>query len=83
MSGRGAVTPSSPQRKMTPFELTRYLDYCSEMLSLLSKIGALYVQDFSDPVTLSAVDEVQDLTTGLSQKMWQKIMILQRLIAPK
>ena len=83
MSGHGVVTPSSPQRKMTPFELTRYLDYCSEMLSLLSKIGALYVQDFSDPVTLSAVDEVQDLTTGLSQKMWQKIMILQRLIAPK
>jgi hypothetical protein len=83
VSGDETDTPSSPQRKMTPFQLTRYLDYCSEMLSLLSKIGALYVQDFSDPVTLSAVDEVQHLTTGLSQKIWQKIMILERVIAPK
>ena len=82
LSGSGPDTPSSPQRKMTPFELTRYLVYCSEMLALLSKIGALYVQNFSDPVTLAAVDEVQDLTTGLSQKIWQKIMILDRMVKP-
>ena len=74
----GADTPSSPVRHMTPFELTRYLDYCSEMLAIISKIAALYVQDFRDPVTLSAVDEVQDLTTGLAEKIWQKIVILHR-----
>jgi hypothetical protein len=73
-------TPSSPPRMMTPFELTRYLDYCSEMLSIISKIAALYVQDFDDAVTLAAVDEVEDLTGSLSQKMWQKIMILDRMI---
>jgi len=66
---------------MTPFELTRYLDYCSEMLAVISKIAALYVQDFNDPVTLAAVDEVQDLTGGLSQKIWQKIMILDRVVS--
>jgi len=76
--GTGPNTPSSPERKMTPFELTRYLDYCSEMLAIISKIAALYVQDFRDPVTLSAVDEVQDLTTGLAEKIWQKIVILHR-----
>ena len=79
LSATGQDTPSSPQRKMSPFELTRYLDYCSEMLAILSKIAALYVQHFHDPVTLAAVDEVQDLTGGLSQKIWQKIMILDRV----
>jgi hypothetical protein len=76
LRGTGSDTPSSPERKMTPFELTRYLDYCSELLAIISKIAALYVQDFRDPVTLSAVDEVQDLTTGLAEKIWQKIVIL-------
>jgi hypothetical protein len=73
-------TPSSPTRTLNPFELTRYLDYCSEMLSIISKIAALYVQDFDDPTTLAAVDEVEDLTGSLSQKMWQKIMILDRMV---
>jgi hypothetical protein len=79
LTGRSDDTASSPQRRMTAFELERYLDYCSEMLSIISKAAALYVQDFSDPVTLAAVDEVQDLTTGLSQKVWQKITILERV----
>jgi hypothetical protein len=72
-------TPSSPIRRLTPFELTRYLDYCSEMLSVISKIAALYVQEFDDAVTLAAVNEVEGLTGSLSQKMWQKIVILDRI----
>ena len=82
LSASGQDTPSSPQRRMSPFELTRYLDYCTEMLAILSKIAALYVQHFHDPITLAAVDEVQDLTGGLSQKIWQKIIILDRMSAP-
>jgi len=72
-------TPSSPVRHMTPGELTRYLDYCSEMLAIISKIAALYVQNFHDPETISVVNEVEDLTNGLSRKVWQKIMILDRM----
>ena len=72
----GPATRSSPKRTMTDFELSRYLDYCSEMLSLIGKVAALYVQRFDDPVALSAVNEMEDLTTGLSRKIWQKIMIL-------
>jgi len=72
----GPPTKSSPRRTMTDFELSRYLDYCSEMLSLIGKVAALYVQRFDDPVALSAVDEIEDLTTGLSRKIWQKIMII-------
>ena len=69
-------TKSSPKRTLTDFELSRYLDYCSEMLSLIGKVAALYVQRFDDPVALSAVDQIEDLTTGLSRKIWQKIMII-------
>jgi hypothetical protein len=82
ISGSGPDTPSSPQRKMSPFELTRYLDYCSEMLAIISKIAALYVQDFNDTATISAVNEVEELTAGLSRKVWQKIMILDRVASP-
>jgi hypothetical protein len=71
-------TPSSPQRQLTPFELGRYLDYCTELLSLLGKIAALYAQSLDDPVVLDAVDDVEDLTTELSQKIWQKIAMLDR-----
>ncbi len=67
------------ERQMQRSRLTRYLDYCSEMLSLVSKIAALYAQTFHDPVVLAAVDEVESLTTGLSSKIWQKIIILDRM----
>ncbi|HXQ70665.1 MAG TPA: hypothetical protein VN844_09270 [Pyrinomonadaceae bacterium] len=73
---RMAETPSSPKHNLSPAELGRYLDYCSEMLSLIGKLAALYVQKFDDPVALAAVNEVEDLTTGLSRKIWQKIMII-------
>jgi len=73
---RRPATPSSPKQNLTEFELGRYLDYCSEMLSLIGKLAALYVQKFDDPVALAAVNEVEDLTTSLSRKIWQKIMII-------
>ncbi len=76
---RGPDTASSPKRSMTPFELNRYLDYCSEALALISKIAALHVQGFQDEVVLEAVDDVEDLTASLSRKIWQKLMILQHL----
>jgi hypothetical protein len=72
--------PNSPRkRNMTRFELNRYLDYCTEALALISKIAALYVQGFQDPVLLDAVDDVEDLTSGLSHKIWQKITLLGNL----
>lgn len=70
--------PSS-KRQMTPFDLNRYLDYCGDSLALISKIAALYVQEFQDSVLLSAVDEVEELTSGFSRKIWQKITILENL----
>ena len=71
-------TASSPDRTMTPAKLGRYLDYCSELLSVTSKLAALLVQYFNDEVVLSAVDEIEGLTTGLQGKIWQKIRLLER-----
>lgn len=73
---RGRESGVLPPRTMSRFELSRYLDYCSEALSLTGKVAALYVQGFDDPVALQAVNEVEDLTTGLARKVWQKLMIL-------
>ncbi len=72
----GTQTESSPVRLMTRYELTRYLDYCSELLALTSKLAALHAQHFPDSQVLTAVNEVESLTQGLSGKIWQKIMIL-------
>lgn len=72
----GSGTTSSPARTLTQFELSRYLSYCSELLALMGKVAALQVQDYDDPVVLSAVDQIEDLTTALANKVWQKIMIL-------
>jgi hypothetical protein len=73
------TSASGIKRPQSPTELIRYLDYCSDLLALISKIASLYVQDFDDPVTLSAVNEVENLTNGLSRKIWQKIMIFDRI----
>lgn len=49
------------------------------MLAVVSKVAAFYVQRFDDEIVLRAVDEVENLASGLSQKIWQKITILDRL----
>ena len=71
-------TKSSPKRTLTPPELVRYLDYCSEMLSLSAKISVLYAQSFPDPVVTQAVNDLERTSASLSQKIWQKINIVER-----
>ncbi|MDH5435078.1 MAG: hypothetical protein OEY19_14130 [Gammaproteobacteria bacterium] len=73
------LTTSSPKETLSVYELMRYLDYCSELLSLTGKVAALYAQSLRDAVVLSSVNEIETLTTGLSRKIWQKIMILHKL----
>ncbi|MEN8907682.1 MAG: hypothetical protein ABF289_17160 [Clostridiales bacterium] len=70
-------TDNSPKRDLSRHELKRYLNYCSEMLSLTSKVGFLYIQKFDDPTANDSVNDLEVLTTGLSRKIWQKIMILE------
>ncbi|MEZ5773266.1 MAG: hypothetical protein R3D33_00725 [Hyphomicrobiaceae bacterium] len=75
----GSRTHSSPTETLSPFELERYLDYCSEMLSLVAKLAAIYAQSSPDAVVINAVNDIEQLAGGLSQKIWQKIMILDRV----
>lgn len=75
----GVHTSSSPDRSLTPFEMIRYLDYCSEMLSLTAKLAALYAEKLSDPVVVDTVGDIERLTSDLSGKIWQKITIVQSL----
>jgi hypothetical protein len=75
-SGQGFVPGAA--RPATGIDLAKYLDFCSELLSLISKIAALLVQRFDDGVVLAGVNEIETLTTGLSNKIWQKITILER-----
>lgn len=70
-------TEHSPERKLDAYALGRYLDYCTEMLSLTSKLGYLYVESFHDPAVTQAATELENLCSGLAGKIWQKIVILQ------
>ena len=56
--------------------MARYLDYCSEMLSLVGKIAALCAEESQDSVVLDTVSTIENLTTGISRKIWQKISLL-------
>jgi hypothetical protein len=47
------------------------------MLSLTSKVAVLYAQSFPDTEVTDAVSDIERIAAGLSQKIWQKIMILQ------
>ena len=76
---RGELTPSTPVINMTSFELNRYLDYCSELLSLTGIIAGLYAQNSEDSVLVDAVSDIEQLTNGISRKIWQKLMILDLL----
>lgn len=67
---------SSPPRITNPADLGRYLDYCSEMLSITGKIAALFAQSVNDEVVIEAVNDIEELGSNLSRKIWQKITML-------
>ena len=70
---------SSPPRDMTRLRarpLPRLLQ--RDALDRVSKIGGALRAELPRRHALAAVDEVESLTTGLSRKIWQKIMILDR-----
>ena len=73
----GPRTSSSPNRVMSRYELVRYLSYCSEMLSLSSKAAAVYADNIHDAAVIDAVGDIERLTTNLSQKIWQKITLVE------
>lgn len=69
-------TAASDPLDMTRDEMERYLDYCSELLSLVGKTAALCAEESRDAVVLDTVSTIESLTTGMSRKIWQKISVL-------
>jgi hypothetical protein len=67
----------SPKGAMSPPSLGRYLDYCTDLLSLTGKLSALLVQRFKDQEVMSEVNEIEALTSALSGRIWQKIQLLE------
>ena len=66
-------TTVSKPLELTRDEMERYLDYCSELLSLVGKTAALCAEESRDSVVLETVSTVETLTVGISRKIWQKI----------
>ncbi|TIM10161.1 hypothetical protein [Mesorhizobium sp.] len=69
-------TSHSPARITDRADLARYLDYCSEMLSITGKIAALFAQSVNDDVVVDGVNDIESLGSNLSRKIWQKITLI-------
>ncbi|MER8436435.1 hypothetical protein NKH36_00515 [Mesorhizobium sp. M1312] len=69
-------TSHSPARITDRADLARYLDYCSEMLSITGKIAALFAQSVNDNVVVDGVNDIETLSSNLSRKVWQKITLI-------
>jgi len=66
-------TKNSPKLDFTKAEVNRYLIYCSEMLSLTSKVAATYAFNNKDEMILNTIHDIEVLCSTLSSKMVQKI----------
>jgi hypothetical protein len=49
------------------------------MVSLTSKVAVLFGQILDDRAVAEVVSDIERVGAGLSQKIWQKIIILQEL----
>ncbi|KRC46475.1 MULTISPECIES: hypothetical protein [unclassified Nocardioides] len=56
--------------------MRQFLDYCSELLSLVGKAAALCAEESHDAVVLDTVSTIEALTVSLERKVWQKITVL-------
>lgn len=76
LDARYRPTAHSPDRGLSAVEMSRYLDYCSELLAITGKLAALYAQAVPDEGVARAVNDIELLGSSLSRKIWQKIALL-------
>lgn len=57
-------------------EMRAYLEYCTELLSLVAKTAALCAEESQDTIVLDTVRGIETLCAGLSADTWQKLTIL-------
>ncbi|MFW2384351.1 MAG: hypothetical protein ACN4GG_00830 [Akkermansiaceae bacterium] len=69
--------PENDQRTVRTDEaLSFYLDFSGDFLSVIGKLAAFYAYHLRDRVVLDAVNEIETLTSSLSNKLWLKILVL-------
>jgi hypothetical protein len=73
------LTVDDTYRTLNHYELKKYLWYCRELFGIISKIGALYVQEFEEQEARDAVNSLEELTNGLSLKADRKMTIVEQL----
>jgi hypothetical protein len=69
-------TSRSIEVGLSPIAMANYLDYCSELLSLVAKTAAVYAERSTDPAVLATISDIENLTNGMSRKIWQKLGLL-------
>jgi len=69
-------TSASVDPELDRAQMEYYLDYCSELLSLVAKAAALCAEESRDSVVLDTVSRIEQLTAGMSREIWQKISVL-------
>lgn len=75
------VAPEHDTRTVRSDEaLASYLDFSGDLLSIVGKLAAFYAQNLSDRVVLDAVNEIETLTSSLSNKLWLKILVLREMM---
>jgi hypothetical protein len=78
-TGYHPTAASAPPIDLDLTDLVYYLDYCSELLSLVGKAAALCAEESRDDVVLDTVSTVEDLTVNLTRQIWQKITLINQL----
>lgn len=74
--------PENDKRTVrTDEQLASYLDFSGDLLSIVGKLAAYYAQNLSDRVVLDAVNEIETLTSSLSNKLWLKILVLREMMS--
>jgi len=72
---RSAKSPTLGKAN-TAFLLSRYLDYCGELLSVLGKVACLYRERISDEVVLSRLGDFDRLTNQLRTNIGGKMGLI-------
>jgi hypothetical protein len=72
-----SISYNEKKHDLTEYQLGLYLDYCSDLLSLVNKLAFLYIQNYNDPKANESVNNLENFTAQLSFKLGQKIALLQ------
>lgn len=57
-------------------DLWYYLSFCTDLLSIVGKLAALFAQGQTDRVVLDTINEIETISTALSRKIWQKMTLV-------